>query len=303
MPWLQLLVDSDREYIDAIENALLDTGAVSVTLQERIPQGQTEQPILEPNLGETPLWDHARITGLFNADCDTRTLDLRLTQTWSSLAKPPQWRWEQLEDKDWEREWMDHYHPIQCGDNLWICPSWRTPPDPNAVNLLLDPGLAFGTGTHPTTFLCLQWLAQQDLTNQIVVDYGCGSGILGIAALLLGAEKAIGFDIDPQALTATHDNVERNGLDHKDFPVFLPTDTAAPALIEQADMVLANILAGPLVELRDDLISRLKPGGKLCLSGVLADQTDAILGAYQSAIDFEPVAQQEPWVRICGTKH
>jgi len=298
MPWLQLFAHSQRDQISSIEDALIEAGAVSVTLQEHIPQGAEEQAILEPDLGETPLWDHSRITGLFKADCDTKRITQALT---GNLTPPPILRWEQLEDKDWEREWMDNYHPIQCSDKLWICPSWKLPPDPSATNLLLDPGLAFGTGTHPTTFLCMQWLAEQNIKDLDVVDYGCGSGILGIAALLLGAKKTTGIDIDPQALLATHDNVKRNGLSIELFPVYLPQQEQSSLI--SADLILANILAGPLVELADTLLAPLKINGKICLSGILANQADQVKEAYSHQITFEPVAQKEGWVRLSGFRH
>lgn len=295
MTWLQLFVDTDRDSINAIESALLNAGAVSVTLQEHIPQGQQEQPILEPALGETPLWDSARVTGLFHGDCNTQQINW-LMQT--SLDPKPTLRWEQLEDKDWEREWMENYHPIQCADSLWICPSWKQAPDPEATNLLLDPGLAFGTGTHPTTFLCMQWLASQDLQQKTLIDYGCGSGILGICALLLGASHATGIDIDPQALSATHENVKRNQIAIDRFPVYLPQ----ACILETVDIVVANILAGPLVELADTLIPHIKIGGSLCLSGILAPQEEAVKKAYSHAIHFAPSQQKEGWVQLSGQR-
>lgn len=285
MPWLELRIDSNREDAPALEDALLAAGALSVTLQDN-----ADQPIFEPALGETPLWQETRVTGLFEADVDTRRIERRLR-----LERP---HWHVVEDKDWEREWMQHYHPIKCGDNLWICPSWLTPPDPSAVNLLLDPGLAFGTGTHPTTFLCLAWLSQQQLQGKSVVDYGCGSGILGIATLLLGAEKAVGVDIDPQALLASRDNAERNGIAGERFPVYFPNN--APK--EPADVVLANILAGPLVELAPTLIGLLKPGGLICLSGVLATQAETVQKAYRNVIEFDPIQQKEEWVCMNGRR-
>jgi len=298
MPWLQLFVDTHRDQITVIEDALLQAGAASVTLQEHIPQGQQEQPILEPALGETPLWDHSRVTGLFDASCDTKQVIETLKKQVSPLPKT---LWEQLEDKDWEREWMDNYHPIQCAEKLWICPSWQSPPDPDAVNLLLDPGLAFGTGTHPTTFLCMQWLAEQKINNVEVIDYGCGSGILGITALLLGAKKTTGIDIDPQALLASHDNVKRNGLKIEQFPVYLPQQK--PLKEGCADIMLANILAGPLVELSDTLISPLKVNGRICLSGILATQAKEVEKAYSNKITFAPIAEKDGWVRLSGHRY
>ncbi|MFT7387096.1 MAG: ribosomal protein L11 methyltransferase [Candidatus Endobugula sp.] len=297
MPWLQLFADTTSGDAPAIENALLNAGAASVTFKEHIPFGHQEKPILEPSLGETPLWDHTRVVGLFDAGINTDTI-LWLLSEQCSHHNSLDLRWEQLEDKDWEREWMKNYHPIQCADNLWICPSWLEPPAPNAINLLLDPGLAFGTGTHPTTFLCLQWLAGQQLDDQHVIDYGCGSGILGVAALLLGASSASGIDIDPQALIATQDNLQRNGLAANRFKVFLPKDR--PLL--STHILVANILAGPLVDLADDLISLLAPDGKICLSGILHHQVESVMQAYADQITFDPVTQKEEWVRLTGFK-
>ena len=291
MPWLQLRVDTSREQAERIENALLSAGAVSVTLQDN-----ADQPILEPGLGETPLWDQTRVTGLFDAEVDTAVAEARAASFLCELL--PNARWEQLEDKDWEREWMSHYKPIQCGDKLWICPSWCEPPDPQAVNLLLDPGLAFGTGTHPTTFLCLQWLAQEPLAGKTVIDFGCGSGILGIGALLLGADSACGTDIDPQALLASRDNAQRNGLPIERFPVYLPEKMPQ----EPADIMLANILAGPLVDLAPQLIDLTRIGGRLCLSGILASQAEQVKSAYQQWVDFDEDGQREEWIRLSGTR-
>jgi ribosomal protein L11 methyltransferase len=291
MPWLQIKLNTVREQAAKLEDALLDTGAVSVTLQDN-----ADQPILEPGLGETPLWDQVRITGLFDADIDTRNTTEQITARFNQAL--PEHQWEQLEDKDWEREWMSNYHPICCGERLWICPSWLAPPEPDKVNILLDPGLAFGTGTHPTTFLCMQWLDGQTLDDLNLVDYGCGSGILGIAALKLGARKVVGVDIDPQALLATSDNAQRNQLAENAMPVFLPPQ--APN--EPVDIVLANILAGPLAELAPQLSALTRRGGKICLSGILATQADAVMAAYTDNFVFDPVAQKDEWVRITGTK-
>lgn len=291
MPWLQLKIHTTRPRVEAIEDALLEAGAASVTLEDN-----ADQPILEPALGETPLWDQVRITGLFDAETN---LDSTRTQLEQSLGDGlPEHRWEQLEDKDWEREWMSHYHPIRCGERLWICPSWQRPPEPDKVNILLDPGLAFGTGTHPTTFLCMQWLDGEPLAGKTVIDYGCGSGILGIAALKLGASGAVGVDIDPQALIATADNTARNGLATGRMPVYLPAD--APNT--PADILLANILAGPLANLAPTLTRLTRPGGRLCLSGILATQAETVMAAYREAFDFDPVAQKEEWVRLSATK-
>ncbi|WP_444926577.1 50S ribosomal protein L11 methyltransferase [Microbulbifer sp. TRSA002] len=291
MPWLQLRVDTDRDHAEKIEDALLFAGAVSVTLQDN-----ADQPILEPGLGEVPLWEQTRVTGLFDAEVDTSVTEAKAASFLCEML--PNARWEQLEDKDWEREWMTHYKPIQCGPNLWICPSWCEPPQPDAVNLLLDPGLAFGTGTHPTTFLCLQWLAQQELAGKSAIDFGCGSGILGISALLLGAERVLGTDIDPQALLASRDNAQRNGIDPERFPVYLPEQMPS----EAADVMLANILAGPLVELAPQLIQLTQLGGKICLSGILSSQAEQVKNAYSEWIKFDPDGEHEGWVRLTGKR-
>jgi ribosomal protein L11 methyltransferase len=299
MPWLQLIAEIPKQSIDKLENCLLNAGAVSVSIQEYIPPGQKEQPILEPNLGETPLWDSTRVIGLFDAHIDTKKIDWLLKESFDGDTAPS-FYWEQLEDKDWEREWMQNYHPIEVTDSLWICPSWQTPPKPEATNLLLDPGLAFGTGTHPTTFLCMQWLAEQDLKDKTLIDYGCGSGILGITAILLGAKKVIGIDIDPQALIATQDNLKRNHLSAEQFPVFLPDKY--PKLEEKAHIVVANILAGPLVELSHKLIDLIRPNGMICLSGILQQQASKVEKAYSQNIEFETASQKDEWVKLSGVK-
>lgn len=290
MPWLQLKIDTNRELAPKIEDLLMATGAVSVILQDN-----ADQPILEPALGETPLWNETCITGLYDAETETQAVNEHVFQ---QLDEQTSYRWEQLEDKDWEREWMKNYHPIQCGDNFWICPSWIEPPQPSAVNLMLDPGLAFGTGTHPTTFLCLQWLAKQELSNKSLVDYGCGSGILAIGALLLGCDNTIGVDIDPQALLATAENAKRNGINSDKIPVYLPKNCPD----YQVDITMANILAGPLAELAPDLSARTKPGGLLCLSGILATQAETVMSHYQPWFNFDPISQQEEWVCLSARK-
>lgn len=303
MPWLQLFADTSSDHAPAFEDALFNAGAASVTFTEHIPRGQQESPILEPTLGETPLWDTTRVVGLFDADINTQSIQWLLQEHLGELISKHSnssvtLRWEQLEDKDWEREWMKNYHPIQCAENLWICPSWATPPNPDAINILLDPGLAFGTGTHPTTFLCLQWLAKQNLSHTTVMDYGCGSGILGVAALLLGTTNAVGVDIDPQALIASRENLQRNQLEAERFTVYQPHD--CPDI--QVDVMVANILAGPLVDLAETLIAPLKSNGFICLSGILSTQADAVMQVYAHAINFDPVSQKDEWVRLTGRK-
>lgn len=292
MPWLQLKVATTRTQTEAVEDALMAAGAVSVTVEDN-----ADQPILEPAVGETPLWNQTRVTGLFDAATDTDQATVIATAYFADHL--PSYRWEILEDKDWERQWMDNFHPMQFGQRLWICPSWKQPPDNNAVNLMLDPGLAFGTGTHPTTALCLQWLDGCSLDNKTVVDFGCGSGILGIAALLLGASYVTAIDNDPQALVATRDNAQRNGIELKHIDTWLPGEH--PANI-QADFVLANILAGPLLELAPQLAAAALGGGHIVLSGIIASQADELQRCYQQWFDMDPPQLHEGWVRLTGTK-
>ena len=297
MPWLQIKVQTSPDHAEQYEDLLLAAGCAAVTYQD-----SEDQPIFEPDLGTTPLWNNTTVTGRFAAEHNLEeTLNLlneAQVEIFGNTDTVPAFRSEILEDKDWEREWMSHYHPMQFGENFWVCPSWSEVPDPQAVNLMLDPGLAFGTGTHPTTALCLEWLASQDLKDQQVVDYGCGSGILGIAALLLGAESVAGVDIDPQALQATQDNLARNQLGANRLPVYFPD--AVPEL--EVDCLVANILAGPLKQLAPTLAGLLKPGGKLLLSGLLHSQGEEVSEHYSQWFDMEPAASKEEWIRLTGTK-
>ena len=203
---------------------------------------------------------------------------------------------EQIEDKDWEREWMDNFHPMQFGKRLWICPSWREVPDPKAVNVMLDPGLAFGTGTHPTTALCLEWLDGLGLQGKTVIDFGCGSGILAIAALKLGAKSAVGIDIDPQAILASRNNAEQNGVADR---LQLCLSDERPSDLN-ADVVVANILAGPLKELYPVISQLVKPNGDLGLSGILATQAQSVCNVYAEGFVLALVAEREEWCRITG---
>ncbi|MGL4316226.1 MAG: 50S ribosomal protein L11 methyltransferase [Pseudomonas sp.] len=291
MPWLQVRLAITPDQAETYEDALLGVGAVSVTFMDA-----EDQPIFEPDLGTTPLWSHTHLLALFEADTDAANLVAHLELL--TGAPLPEHQIEHIADQDWERSWMENFHPMRFGQRLWIVPSWHAAPEPGAVNLLLDPGLAFGTGTHPTTALCLEWLDGQDLNNCDVLDFGCGSGILAIAALLLGAPQASGTDIDPQALEASRDNASRNGIDPARFPVYLPADLPQQA----ADVVVANILAGPLVSLAPQITSLVKPGGRLALSGILAEQAEEVRTAYQDAFELDPTAIKDGWVRISGVR-
>ncbi|PZP26339.1 50S ribosomal protein L11 methyltransferase [Pseudomonas kuykendallii] len=291
MPWLQARLAITPEQAEVYEDALLEAGAVSVTFIDA-----EDQPIFEPDLGTTPLWKHTHLLALFEADTDESDLLGRLMLLTGGAL--PEHHFERIEDQDWERSWMDNFQPMRFGRRLWIVPSWHAAPEPDAVNLLLDPGLAFGTGTHPTTALCLEWLDGEDLAGRSVLDFGCGSGILAIAALLLGAGRAVGTDIDPQALEASRDNAGRNGIAAERLPLYLPE--ALPR--EPAEVVVANILAGPLVALAPQIIALVQPGGRLALSGILAEQAEDVRAAYAAEFDLEPTAEKDGWVRISGTR-
>ena len=291
MPWLQVRLAITPEQAATYEDALLDVGAVSVTFMDA-----EDQPIFEPDLGTTPLWSHTHLLALFEADTDPAALLAHLALLTGGPL--PAHQVEQIADQDWERSWMDNFQPLRFGQRLWIVPSWHQPPEPQAVNLHLDPGLAFGTGTHPTTALCLEWLDGQSLHDCNVLDFGCGSGILAIAALLLGAKQACGTDIDPQALEASRDNATRNGIDAARFPLYLPSEMPADTF----DLVLANILAGPLVQLAPTISQHVRQGGHLVLSGILAEQAEEVRAAYQADFILDPTAEKEGWVRISGVR-
>ena len=292
MPWLQLRIDTSAELAEQVGGMMSANGAQAVTFVDA-----KDTPMYEPKPGEVMLWPDTQVVGLFDATDDMPAIIKRLEKA-RVLGKDFKYRLEPLEDKDWEREWMDNFHPMKFGERLWICPSWRDVPEPDAVNVMLDPGLAFGTGTHPTTALCLRWLDGIEVAGKTVVDFGCGSGILAIAALKLGAKEVIGIDIDPQALQASVDNAQRNQVADR-LKVFLPADQ--PSL--QADIVMANILSGPLLELQDVITGYCKADGLLVLSGILAEQVERIEQAYARAITLDTSAIDQEWARVSGRRH
>jgi len=291
MAWLQLRINTSSEYAESIGDMLSANGSQAVTYVDA-----KDTPMYEPKPGEIMLWPDTQVVGLFEATDDMKAIIKRLGKA-RILGSDFKYKLEPLEDKDWEREWMDNFHPMQFGTRLWICPSWRDVPDPNAVNVMLDPGLAFGTGTHPTTALCLRWLDGIDVADKVVVDFGCGSGILALAALKLGAKRVVAIDIDPQALQATQENARRNGVEDR-LDVYLPADQ--PTL--EADVVMANILSGPLLELQDVISSYCKPSGLLVLSGILAEQVTKIEAAYTRDFALDESAIDGEWARVSGKK-
>lgn len=290
MAWIQIRLNSTNERAEAISDFLEELGSVSVTFMD-----SQDTPIFEPLPGETRLWGNTDVIALFDAETDMAPI-LTALQESHLLEQGFAYKIEQIEDKDWEREWMDNFHPMKFGKRLWICPSWREIPEPDAVNVMLDPGLAFGTGTHPTTALCLEWLDSLDLEGKTVIDFGCGSGILAIAALKLGAKSAVGIDIDLQAILASRNNAEANGVADR-LQLFLSDDKPANL---KADVVVANILAGPLKELYPIISQLPKAQGNLGLSGILASQAQSVCEAYAQTFELEPVVEREEWCRITG---
>ncbi len=291
MLWQQLKISCHRDSTATIEGALLGSGALSVTLEDA-----ADQPILEPGVGETPLWERCIVTGLFGAELDCVKIESQLRGQLSVTSM----HWQPIEERDWCNEWKKDFHPVRCGDRLWVCPSWAQPPQPDAVNVTLDPGLAFGTGSHPTTFLCLQWLDRQLLENKTVIDFGCGSGILGIAALMLGATKVIAVDNDPQALLATEDNARRNKIHKSMLDCYLPCDLPHGL---SADCTLANILAAPLIELAPQLTAITARAGQICLSGILDSQIDAVRAPYKDYFTFDDPIISAGWAQLNAKKN
>lgn len=298
MKWLQIHITVEKSQVDFTETLLESLGAVSVTLDDA-----ENQDLLEPLPGETPLWNKVIVTGIY-AQEDDEHIDVAALETFIRTQLPTEpMRSEFMEDQEWERTWMDAYEPIQIGEKYWIVPEWMQPPEADAVNIKLDPGLAFGTGNHASTFLCLQWLGQTDVKDKIVIDYGCGSGILGVAALLLGAKKVYATDIDPQAVLATQQNAELNGvLDN--LYVGLPEEFNAELSDIKADVFVANILAGPLMALAADFSTLIKSEGEFALAGVIEEQVDDVSNVYAEFFDILAVEKRDQnWCRISGKRH
>ena len=304
MPYLELTLRCHEAEQPRYENALDDVGALAVTLLDADVDTPNEHAILEPGVGETPLWDTLVLSALFPHDADALLL-LAALEAFDPALDWSQASFRKVEDQDWERAWMDQYVPLHFGARTWIVPWDHALPDgadaPGAAVVRLDPGLAFGSGTHPTTSLCLQWLdglaGDGALAGATVLDFGCGSGILALAALKLGAAAAVGVDNDPQAILASHDNAERNGVADR-LSVYLPADAPEATY----PVVVANILASALEALAGTLAARVAPGGRLALSGILAGQEPPLLARYAQWFDGLAVAREGDWVRIDGVR-
>ena len=300
MNWLQIYIKTTKSNSEAAEDCLFAIGAQTVTFTDA-----GDQPILVPVLNEAPLWNEVIITGLFSyADNEKALLD-SIKQTFADLEYS--FHAEILEDQNWSRAWMEHYHAMQFGERLWVCPLHQEPPNAEAINLRLDPGLAFGTGTHPTTALCLRWLDQniEALRNikaqKNLLDFGCGSGILAIAACLLGVEHADGVDIDPQALIATSNNAETNLIKNQ-IDTYSVEDFGKSAHDTQYDIVIANILSGPLAELAPTLYKYTKTRGHVVLSGILQEQAESLLNTYREFFIMDDATIEDGWVLLHGIK-
>ena len=290
--WQQIEMMVRAKDCAELEDMLMESGGSSITLQDA-----EDKPVFQREPGESPLWETSTVIGLFAPEKDLRVL-LATLQFHPLVLNRDALRIKLLKEQAWEQNWMINSEPRQYGRRLWICPSWQSPPEPEAVNVLLDPGMAFGTGSHATTALCLRWLDQANIRNKEVIDYGCGSGILGIAAALLGAYRVHAVDIDPQAIAATVDNFSRNGIAQRNIAVYLPE--ALPRL--QADFLLANILARPIHELVDHFATLVKPEGKIVISGILEDQAGPLIETYRHWFSLDKPVTEDGWVMLSGTR-
>lgn len=291
MAWHQISVITNENTAPKLADFFSDLGAVSVTYMDA-----EDEPVYEPGIGETKIWSNTQVIALYELDTEPELVKSAV-QAQFAQAGLRSWLVEEVADQEWERAWMEYYHPMKFADKLWVCPTDQEQYEPGTVCLTLDPGLAFGTGTHPTTALCLEWLASHDLTGKVVIDYGCGSGILAVAAVLLGAKEAHAIDIDPQAITATNDNALKNNVQDK-VKCYLPEQFPG----SPADVVLANILAKPLIDLSGQISQLIIPGGQLVLSGILYEQAGSVAEAYAGAVSLNPLVQQEDWIRLDGVK-
>jgi ribosomal protein L11 methyltransferase len=295
MDWRQFVMDLEKLNPDRVEEIFARHGAQSITFSDA-----ADNPVLEPAPGETPMWRDTQIAALFSPEVDLALLrdDLRTSLNIDAL---PSHEVNELADREWEREWRKDFRPMRFGHRLWIIPGDSSVADENAVIVRLDPGLAFGTGTHATTALCLEWLDGLALQGATILDYGCGSGILAIAALKLGCVHAVAMDIDPQAVTATSSNAKNNGVED-----ILRVSSSTDAIDGMFDVVVANILADPLIELAESIAGRVKSGCLLTVSGILSEQVAEVLTAYSPWIAFDEAVEREQggqiWARLSGRR-
>lgn len=294
MPWQSLEITAGEDVAESISDALMELGALSVSIEDADAETDAEKPIFgEPGEAPPGIWRHNVVSALFDADADIDRVMVSLSE--ATGLRNLGYTVQAVEEQDWVRATQSQFDPIRIRDDLWIVPSWHDAPNPDALNIVLDPGLAFGTGSHPTTHLCLAWLADNLQGGESVLDYGCGSGILAIAAKLRGAGETLGVDIDPQAMVASRFNAENNGADVR---FFLPDEM--PSVV--ADVVVANILASPLKVLAPALASHCKPGGRIALSGILREQAEEVSAIYGEWFEMNPPQPLENWVLLTGRK-
>ncbi len=296
MSWQQLRVRVRSDQLGSLEQLLLHHGGLSISYLDA-----EDQPVFQEEPDSTPLWNHIDIVCLFDLDVNLDAL-LFLLKQYPAVENKDDLIPEVLEDQAWEKARMADFEAMQFGKRLWVCPGWQAPPDPDAINIMLDPGLAFGSGSHATTGLCLQWLEQQVHKDSIVIDYGCGSGILAIAAALLGASKVLAVDNDPQAIIATIENAKRNQIREGLIKCYLPEQLPGGLAQQQADILVANILAKPLQQLAEKFAQLVKPQGQIVLSGILEEQASSLLEHYSAWFFMDDAVVEEEWVRLAGTR-
>lgn len=306
MSWQHIHLQCPKDKVEFAEALFYESEAVSILLEDA-----GDEPLFEPLPGEEPLWDEVILTAIYDTNSDDRfdgTNFETLANDIAAQVSASRFWTTRLDDKDWSREWMAHYKPVKCEGNLWIVPEWLDAPDPTATNLILDPGLAFGTGYHATTRLCLDWLSAQNLKDKVVIDYGCGSGVLGVAALLLGAKEVLAVDIDPQAILATRQNAALNNVSDR-LKVFLPEEFSEYQRAHDltADTITANILAKPLIEFAPLFSTLLKDGGSIVLAGLIENQTQSVIDAYAPYFELGAAYHYDNkddhhWHRLSGIK-
>ena len=291
MSWIQIQIETNFDKASFYETSLLDLGAVSVTFIDG-----KNQPIYEPELGTIPIWSMTNVIALFKKDTDLEILKKHLKLL--TLVDSANFSVSILNDENWESRWLKYFRPIQYNNNFWVVPESIDPPNKNAINLIVNPGLAFGTGTHPTTNLCLKWLSQNNLKDKIILDFGCGSGILSIASILLGSKKAIAVDIDNQALISTRNNANLNAIPKNKLDLYHSDET--PKL--NTDIIIANILLKPLLELKEILLGSIKKDGLIVFSGILKEQVSKLINTYKDDCDLKLYEIQDEWACVVGKK-
>lgn len=303
MAWISVIIKTDSMHVEALSDAMLALGALSTDIHDSAAGTEHEQPLFgEPGEPIADIWLAPELTALFKGETDISTV-IRAAAEAVGLPAPPSYHIEYVEEQDWVRVTQSQFNPIRISSRLWVVPSWHEIPDPTAINLILDPGLAFGTGTHPSTQLCLEWLDENLGGGEDVLDYGCGSGILAIAALKMGAHHVVGIDIDPQAVEASRQNARLNQCAETEIAFHTQmaeqTDTECGGW---ADVIVANILANPLIMLALILTHAARPGGRIALSGILAEQAEEVMRAYQQSFDMHIALNREGWVLLAGTR-